>query len=169
MNKDELFELRFENSQPFDNPIRLEEFVRDVIGNPLEIPVVAGYDRHQQYWEVWELSPSSISDELTVRNFLGGLEVIKETYGMTPNRFKNFQGELSYFGLENGDVSEYDSPILSIVLGNNGSELKTIKPPRFSLNIYYGRDKTYTAKSGERVSFFDEAMRKYLGPCLKND
>jgi len=172
MDKEELFNLRIGDCELFDNPVKLEEFVRSVVDNPLEIPIVVGYNGHQDYWELRTLSPLTESDGLTARNFFGGLKVLGEKYKKHKNKFKKFCGYFGYSGIDTGNGNEIGSSIIHLALSNN-EFTEPREGSQYCLDVLFGlgdnpRDFRYNAKSYVNKTITDYVMENYLGPCGKS-
>ncbi len=165
MKKRDLFNLR-DNFLEFENPQDLGNKLLDIFNDKCEFPLVYGYEAYKDSkdkfteWNLDYLKPYSISDELSVRNFLGGL---KELCELKSSFLEKFNGYLGFSGVDRKNIDYCQQKLFSAGFGEkeNSYFLNVI----FSLKYYSPRDKRefrYKAEIGSYTSEIGRIMNKYL-------
>lgn len=160
--KEELFELRGD-SLYFENPLGLKQGIESFFGEDYNFPLVSGHvwnPKNFDGWKIRDMKPEELSDELTVRNFLGGLEELSNSH---VHLSKPFEGEIFFEGVERASSEYYGQIVLQVRFRGTGSnyylDLKFVHNPKSN-----DFSKVYSATSSRQVDLIEKIMIKYLGP-----
>ena len=168
MNNQELFELRKKRVLTFGNPDDLKDFLDNLIIEQVKFPLVVGYKdfNPDKEWRVRELTPQTINDELTLRNYLEGLREVNESFKqdksapelLTPN----FLSILVYNGLDGNDRTYQHQKIFGVQIGfTNSSRNRNLES--YSLSLY-NRGLDYYSRTEKNKSDLSKIMEVHLGP-----
>ena len=159
MENEELFRLRQQRDYQLNHPKELYDFAARFFDKEFCVPLVIGHDdpAFRDTWTVHSLRPYTVSDRLTVENFLEGINEVTRNFGSFGEEVrKRFRGDLFFEGVDNGSAVCEGTRILELFLGSGFTDC--------SLGIYWIKGLNYSAHSKIHTSPIRGLMEPYIGP-----
>lgn len=164
MDERRLMDMRNREFTKYGSPEKLLRDVGFLFEDLDRIPFLSGYPASHQ-WKVLYAAPTSISDKLTIENFMEGLRELDLINSRSPNLFKNFRSSIKVDHITPG-YPDYSSPLMRVSVGNGGSSC-------YNLMVYGPHDQTrarvindegYVAKTSRDLPTIAQVMDAHIGP-----
>jgi hypothetical protein len=163
MENKELFQLRKSRFLDFTNPQSLYELVNNILTPEKELPLVYGYeDFAESEWNIKYFKPIDKKTELTLDNFLEGLNIIveKSKEKKYEKHFNQFYSSLIFNVSDRLHLDSFNEPLLSVSFG-----LKTAE--KYKLKLFWKENEFYKSTSSISDYIISETMKCHIGPNIK--
>ncbi|MBR9705731.1 hypothetical protein GOV14_01730 [Candidatus Pacearchaeota archaeon] len=157
MNTRKLYELRKDRMTIQNSPDQFYEIATTIFKDckRVQVPLVFGpKDSGEDQWKVQYLSPKTVSDRLTIENFLEGVRIIRDEY--SPELFRYFHSKLIFEGVDSEKNIPNNTSLIDISLTNGGKA-------SHNLSIIYS-EHAYTARTTRDIQALERAMKNHMGP-----
>jgi len=165
MEKERLFEIAKSGGKSFATLAEYADELRDVFSDVRQIPIVVGYPDNAESWRIETLSSQSRTDELTIQNYIEGVEAVRRY-------FDKYPGSLN--------PREFRPP--SLMVGVSPKQRKDIGDNLFLARLRFGcisyslgidlasKDGSacYVSFGARDLPGYDHILKPFIGPKRRN-